>query len=375
MTRNADHVRRANAWQWGAIGVGSAAAVLAVGALVLSVTITPGQGTVLGGFGVLVGAGLAFYTGHASRTSRERIERDNAARAERELEQQQRHFDEQQRVDAADRAADRRAAITRDLRGRFTVAATQLADPSPAIRLAGVYSLIALADDWTTHDNTTERDVCVALLLSYLRAPQTDPEPDDDDALPHLHVRETIVRQVAKRTQLPTDKPRSWRSVEGVSFARCDLRRLDLRGAQLDGFDFTFALMHEVKLTDATLTGSTLVGAKLADAVLFRASLRRANLRRARCSGARFTGADLTEARASSADFTGASFSTAVLTKAKLGGANFANASFVGTTMLGAFLRRAKNLDYALLDEVQYDDETVWPADFTPPPPFDPDDE
>lgn len=357
------------------MGVGSAAAVLAVGALVLSVTVTPGQGTVLGGLGVLVGAGVAFYTGRSGRVSRERIERANSARAERELEQQQRHFDEQQRVDAVERAPDRRAETTRDLRGRFTVAASQLADPSPAIRLAGVYSLIALADDWTTHDNTTERDVCVALLLSYLRAPQTDPAPDEVGSRPHLHVRGTIVRQIAKRSQLPEEEPRSWRSVEDMSFARCDLRRLDLRGARLDGCDFTFALMHEVKLTDATLTGATLVGTWMTDAVLLRASLRRTNLRRARCSGARFTGADLTEARTSSADFTGASFSAAVLTKAKLGGANFAKAIFAGTTMHGAFLRRAKNLDYALLDEVQYDNETVWPADFTPPPPFDPDDE
>lgn len=358
MTRDADDVRRAKAWQWGAIGVGSAAAVLAVGALVLSVTITPGQGTVLGGFGVLVGAGLAFYTGHASRTSRERIERDNAARAERELEQQQRHFDEQQRVDAADRAADRRAAITRDLRGRFTVAAAQLADPSPAIRLAGVYSLIALADDWAEHGRVADRNVCIELLLSYLRAPQLDPPPDADDAGPHLHVRSTIVRETANRLQRRPDETGSWNGCDIANFQKTDLRHTDLSFTDLTGCSFASAALQHSNLTGSKLDGANLTVADLANARLFNTSCQKTNL---------------SNARLDHASLHAATFGDADLSEASLHGVNafmadFRSAKMLQTKLTGARLASAISFKQADVYRIEWDSDTTWPPGFEPPP-------
>lgn len=358
MTRDADHVRRANAWQWGAIGVGSAAAVLAVGALVLSVTITPGQGTVLGGFGVLVGAGLAFYTGHASRTSRECIERDNAARAERELEQQQRHFDEQQHIDAVERAADRRAAITRDLRGRFTVAAAQLADPSPAIRLAGVYSLIALADDWAEHDRIADRNVCIELLMSYLRAPQLDPAPDADDAEPHLRVRSTIVRETAGRLHRRPDEVGSWDGCGVASFERADLRHVDLSRAVLTGCSFFAASLRHSNLTSSVLDNANF---QLAD-------LTHASLLTVECQGARMRGAHLNHATLSGARFTGADLEGATFFGVSAFWTDLKDAQMSRARLSGADLEDALDLEHANLNDIEWDADTKWPRGFKPPP-------
>src|SRR6185369_1269436 len=50
---------------------------------------------------------------------------------------------------------------------RFGSAAEQLANESPAVRLAGVYAMAGLADDWAD-----KRQVCVDVLCGYLRISQ-----------------------------------------------------------------------------------------------------------------------------------------------------------------------------------------------------------
>jgi hypothetical protein len=56
---------------------------------------------------------------------------------------------------------------TRTLNERFATAAEQLADNKPpAVRLAGVYAMAGLADDWEEN-----RQTCVDVLCAYLRMP------------------------------------------------------------------------------------------------------------------------------------------------------------------------------------------------------------
>ena len=64
---------------------------------------------------------------------------------------------------------------TRTLNERFATAAGQLGDDKPpAVRLAGVYAMAGLADDWPEN-----RQTCVDVLCAYLRMPY-DPDPGDD---------------------------------------------------------------------------------------------------------------------------------------------------------------------------------------------------
>jgi hypothetical protein len=53
---------------------------------------------------------------------------------------------------------------TRTLNERFATAAGQLGDDKPAVRLAGVYAMAGLADDWKSN-----RQTCVDVLCAYLR--------------------------------------------------------------------------------------------------------------------------------------------------------------------------------------------------------------
>jgi len=64
---------------------------------------------------------------------------------------------------------------TRTLNERFATAAGQLgSDKQPALRLAGVYAMAGLADDWPEN-----RQTCIDVLCAYLRLPY-DPDPGTD---------------------------------------------------------------------------------------------------------------------------------------------------------------------------------------------------
>src|ERR1700739_2650634 len=63
---------------------------------------------------------------------------------------------------------------TRTLNERFTTAAEQLGNYNkPAVRLAGVYAMAGLADDWEEN-----RQTCVDVLCAYLRIPYK-PDPGE----------------------------------------------------------------------------------------------------------------------------------------------------------------------------------------------------
>jgi len=83
----------------------------------------------------------------------------------------------QRTLEAATRTAaeEQRLATERHLRDRYTACAGQLGHDNPAVRLAGGYALAALADDWHTLGNDTERQVCIDLLCAYLRAERRPP--------------------------------------------------------------------------------------------------------------------------------------------------------------------------------------------------------
>ncbi len=73
---------------------------------------------------------------------------------------------------------------TRTLNERFATAAGQLgSDKPPPVRLAGVYAMAGLADDWEEN-----RQTCVDVLCAYLRIPY---EPDPVGLEPDIAVQFT----------------------------------------------------------------------------------------------------------------------------------------------------------------------------------------
>ena len=120
---------------------------------------------------------------------------------------------------------------TRTLNERFAMAAGQLGDDKPtAVRLAGVYAMAGLADDWPEN-----RQTCVDVLCAYLRMPY-ELDPGEDAPEPQRlafqairEVRHTVIRVIT--AHLKDNAAVSW---ERLNF--------DFTGVVFDGGDFSGAV-------------------------------------------------------------------------------------------------------------------------------------
>src|SRR5204862_2869778 len=103
---------------------------------------------------------------------------------------------------------------TRTLNERFATAAGQLGeDRPPAVRLAGVYAMAGLADDWTEN-----RQTCIDVLCAYLRLPY-EPDPGGDAPADERlafrasrEVRHTVIRVIT--AHLRQGAAMSWQGLD-----------------------------------------------------------------------------------------------------------------------------------------------------------------
>ncbi|MFD9396487.1 pentapeptide repeat-containing protein [Streptomyces sp. NPDC060000] len=109
---------------------------------------------------------------------------------------------------------------------RFSMASEQLGHREPTVRLAGVYAMAGLADDWVERQQT-----CIDVLCAYLRLPYP-PEPDETSPPPvhltwqaHKQVRQSIISCI--REHLVERAESKWRG-----------RHLDFSGVVFDGGHF-----------------------------------------------------------------------------------------------------------------------------------------
>ncbi|WP_165521774.1 pentapeptide repeat-containing protein [Micromonospora zingiberis] len=161
-------------------------------------------------------------------------------------------------ADLRAQAAEGRAKIESDRNGvrlfneRFAKASEQLGSDKAAVRLAGVYAMAGLADDWRDG-----RQTCVDVLCAYVRMPYTPtPQPPsgpppsaeakappaaDAEVPPAVAeaarvvreerlVRHAVIRLIGRHLRLAAEDPASWR---GFDF--------DFTGAVLDGGDLSAA--------------------------------------------------------------------------------------------------------------------------------------
>ncbi|MGW6747608.1 pentapeptide repeat-containing protein [Streptomyces sp. NPDC055006] len=115
---------------------------------------------------------------------------------------------------------DSHRADASQLAERYSTAAEQLGHERPAVRLAGVYAMARLADDWPE-----QRKVCVDVLCAYLRMPYVTDPASPEFRTGEREVRLTIIRLM--RDHLDPWAPTTW----------CGLD-LDFTGAVFDGGDF-----------------------------------------------------------------------------------------------------------------------------------------
>ncbi len=184
--------------------------------------------------------------------------RDTEKTLDRTLAQQREQLDTtlaEQREQLDRTLAEQR---TRTLNERFATAAGQLgSDKPPAVRLAGVYAMAGLADDWEEN-----RQTCVDVLCAYLRMPY-EPDPGDEAPAPQRlafrasrEVRHTVIRVITAHLQ--DGAAVSW---QGLNF--------DFTGVVFDGGDFTGATFSggTVSFRGATFSDGhvTFTGATFSD--------------------------------------------------------------------------------------------------------------
>ena len=157
--------------------------------------------TVLGGLAVLAGGTLAFYNGRRTR------EHDRAIANEE-------HSHETEK----------------ELNARFTTAAAQLGDTSPAVRRAGAYALAALADDWDRNGNPHQKQVCIDVLCSYLVTPAH--VPNSKQTHPEWEVKRTVQRIIANHLQLDSQTT-SWSGCK-FNFENAYFQDLDFSECRFD---------------------------------------------------------------------------------------------------------------------------------------------
>ncbi len=295
---------------------------------------------------------------------------------------------------------EHKTGVERNLRERYTTCAEQLGSENFAIRLAGIYALASLADDWHELGNDSERQVCIDLLCAYLRTqrrapiagPRLDSSPREE-----REVRAAIVNIIHARTQVPdagwagcgfelADVYLPEVNLVGINLDRVNLVGAELTAARLSNANLRTASLVGANLSGANLTGANLSGGDLSEvnltgADLFLTDLSGANLPETDLSGANLTGAnlfganlseaDLSDANLSGANLSGANLPGAILSGANLSGADLSAAILFGADLIDANLTDA-NLFGANLTKCDHSTGTKWPAGFTPPAPLRP---
>ena len=134
---------------------------------------------------------------------------------------------------------------TRTFNERFATAAGQLgSDKPPEVRLAGVYAMAGLADDWKNN-----RQTCIDVLCGYLRMPY-EPDPGDEAPGPERlafrasrEVRHTVIRVITAHLQAGAKL--SWQGLDfdftGVVFDGGDFRHAEFSGGMVSFYAAEFS--------------------------------------------------------------------------------------------------------------------------------------
>lgn len=140
----------------------------------------------------------------------------------------------------------------------------------------------------------------------------------------------------------------------------------------VEGSDFNDASMRKVKFTGATLNACSLVGTDCTEATGYRASFVNTTIDRAKFLRTRFVSVNMEKVAGVRADFSDSDLAYGTFKESNFEGANFKNAilrvthwenvNLTGVNFFGA------DFNGATMSNITYDDSTLWPSGFRPPP-------
>ncbi|MET1072443.1 MAG: pentapeptide repeat-containing protein [Umezawaea sp.] len=125
-------------------------------------------------------------------------------------------------------------AYVKVLNERFASACSQIGHEKSTVRLAGIYAMASLADEWVE-----QRQVCVEVLCAYLRIPYApamdSPWHHDEESEVRLSITSVI------SDHLRPGAPVSWQGHD-FNLVRAVLRAADFAGIQVSGGRFLLSL-------------------------------------------------------------------------------------------------------------------------------------
>ena len=264
------------------------------------------------------------------------------------------------------------------LNDRYQKGAEMLGSPILSVRMAGVYALQRLAEDYPSvyHVQTA------ALLCAFARNPphvhtvdsSSSPGstvPDDDYVREDVQAALTAIGQ-RKGERISLEKDADFRlDLRGCKLATADITGLDLSGADLTGTKLRSVRGRGANLSSTTLWGVDLRDAQLADANLQDAQIYDSDLTEVSAFRANFSragilsnlrDADLSDARFVDAQITRSDMQGATMLRADLTGVRF------GTSLAAIFREHPEPQDlFAQITQSQLDQAT---ADSDNPPQF-----
>lgn len=124
--------------------------------------------------------------------------------------------------------SDAHRADASQLAERYATAAEQLGHEQAAVRLAGVYALTRLADDWEE-----QRQVCINVLCAYLRMPYDPDSTDPGHRVGDREVRLTIISVIRDHLREPSSMA-AWCAYD-LDFTGATFDDGDLSGSHFQG--------------------------------------------------------------------------------------------------------------------------------------------
>jgi hypothetical protein len=153
---------------------------------------------------------------------------------------------------------DAHRADAAQLLDRYSTAANQLGHDAAAVRLAGVYAMARLADDWPE-----QRQTCIDVLCAYIRMPYEIDSTHPNYRHGESEVRLSIIKTI--RNHLRDKDVAKWRGAN-FSFERAVFDGGDFTGAHFTSGWVSFHgarfLAGTIYFSDAHFTGATVSFAK-----------------------------------------------------------------------------------------------------------------
>lgn len=198
---------------------------------------------------------------------------------------------------------------------RFNKAVDHLGQANMSIRLGGIYALARIAADSEKDASTVTQ-----ILTAYIR------EATASSSLP------SPAQDVKSILDMLGAAPWAQETLKDIS--QSQLQGLELKHADLRGWNLTNVSLRETNLEHSCLDGATLAGANLSNAYLRDCSFKSANL--------------------TAADFTGAVLRHADLQEASIFGANFDGASLLQANFRGATGAIRQQFETAIIDSTTH---------------------